>query len=82
MPIPYLLCDVGHCYSLTRVVISVREPKMLTIKNAENSHKVVVIDHNENKPLASIMPGQQWRGEPRLLILPKTGHVHLSIEPE
>lgn len=75
-----LLGAATHAQPRLALVGRKSEPKMLTIKNAENSHKVIVIEHDEDKPLASIMPGEKWIGEPRLLILPKTGRVHLSID--
>lgn len=44
--------------------------------------RVMVIDFDEDEPMISLDPGRSEVCQPKVIVLPKNGRVHLSIEPE
>jgi len=54
----------------------------LKVTNHERSARVMVIDFDEDVPIISLNGGESRLCQPKLIILPKSGRVSLSVEPE
>lgn len=54
----------------------------ITNHGQRGDQRVIIIDFDDDEPMISLDPGRTEVCQPRVIVLPKNGRVHLSIEPE